>query len=74
MLGSPDLRKGYDERLALLAQAFGLNSATTSEGYTKIPHDIYEKLRKPGTELKTKAGEMRLLRERTTKRINTSDK
>ena len=74
MLGSPDLGKGYDERLALLAQAFGHNSATTSEGYTKIPHDIYEKLRKPGTELKTKAGEMRLLRERTTKRINTSDK
>ncbi len=74
MLGSPDLGKGYDERLALLAKAFGHNSATTSEGYTKIPHDIYEKLRKPGTELKTKAGEMRLLRERTTKRINTSDK
>ena len=58
----------------MLAKAYGHNSSTTSEGYTKIPHDIYEKLRKPGTELKTKAGEMKLLRERTTKRINTSDK
>lgn len=74
ILGSPDLGKNYEERLALLAKAFGHNSATTSEGYTKIPHDIYEKMRKPGTELKTKASEMKLLRERTTKRINTSDK
>lgn len=74
LLGSPDLGKNYEERLALLAKAYGHNSTTTSEGYTKIPHDIYEKLRKPGTELRTKAGEMKLLRERTTKRINASDK
>ena len=74
MLGSPDLGGNYEERLELLSKAFGHNSKTTSEGYTQIPHDIYQKLRKPGTELKTKAGEMKLLRERTTKRINTSDK
>jgi integrase/recombinase XerC len=74
ILTSPDLGKDPFERLVLLAQSWGHNHTTTSEGYTKIPHDIYQKLCQPDSLLKTKAGEMQLLRERTTKRIKTGDK
>lgn len=74
LLTSPDLGADYSERLALLSQMYGHESSTTSEGYTKIPHDIYEKLCKPDSLQKTKAGEMHTLRERTTKRIKTGDK
>ena len=74
LLTSPDLGTDFFERLGMLSVGHGHSSVTTSEGYTQIPHDIYQKLCKPDSLDKTKAGEMHTLRERTTKRIKTGDK
>lgn len=73
ILGSPDLGQSYLDRLVTLTKSYGHNSETTSEGYTLIPFDIFQKLREPNAVVKTKAGEMHTLRERTTKRIRTGD-
>ncbi|MHC8324610.1 tyrosine-type recombinase/integrase [Pseudomonas sp. LB1P83] len=74
LLTSPDLGKDFFERLGMLSIGHGHSHSTTSEGYTQIPHDIYQKLCKPDSLVKTKCGEMHVLRERTTKRIKTGDK
>ncbi|EXF95196.1 integrase [Pseudomonas fluorescens HK44] len=74
LLTSPDLGKDYFERLGMLSIGHGHSHTTTTEGYTQIPHDIYQKLCKPDSLLKTKCGEMHVLRERTTRRIKTGDK
>lgn len=74
LLSSPDLGHDYLDRLVTLAKSWGHNSATTSEGYTMIPHDIFQKLIQPNALEKTKEGEMQKLRERTTKRIRAGDK
>jgi site-specific recombinase XerD len=74
ILSSPDLGPDHLDRLVVLARSWGHNSATTSEGYTLIPHDIFQKLMLPNAIEKTKEGEMQKLRERTTKRIRTGDK
>ena len=74
LLTSPDLGKDYFERLGMLSIGHGHSHSTTSEGYTQIPHDIYQKLCKPDSLIKTKCGEMQVLRERTTKRIKTGDR
>lgn len=74
ILQSPDLGKDYPDRLVTLTKSFGHNQQMTSEGYTLIPHDIYHLLADPNSVQKTKASEMELLRERTTKRIRMGDK
>ena len=74
LLTSPDLGKDYFERLGMLSIGHGHAHSTTSEGYTQIPHDIYQKLCRPDSILKTKCGEMHALRLRTTKRIKTGDR
>src|SRR3989344_495170 len=71
ILNSPDLGNDYVDRLVTLTKSYGHNRETTSEGYTLIPHDLYKKLADPNSVEKTKASEMELLRERTTKRIRT---
>ncbi|MNH45704.1 hypothetical protein D3C79_1082190 [compost metagenome] len=58
----------------MLMKSYGHNREATSEGYTLIPHDMYQKLADPNSLEKTKASEMELLRERTTKRIRSGDK
>lgn len=74
LLKSPDLGKDYFERLGMLSIGHGHSHTTTTEGYTQIPHDIYQRLCKPDSLIKTKCGEMHALRERTTKRIRSGDK
>lgn len=74
ILSSPDIGEDYLDRLVTLAKSWGHNSETTSEGYTLIPHDIFQKLMQPSALEKTKEGEMRKLRDRTTKRIRAADK
>lgn len=74
LLASPDLGSDFYERLQTLSLGYGHASITTTEWYTQIPHDIYQKLCKPDSLDKTKAGEMQTLRERTTKRIRSTDR
>ncbi|MGE4405297.1 MULTISPECIES: tyrosine-type recombinase/integrase [Pseudomonadaceae] len=74
ILQSPDMGDDYLDRLMKLSKSYGHNRETTSEGYTLIPHDIYQLLAAPNSVEKTKAREMQLLRERTSKRIRTGDK
>jgi len=74
ILSSPDLGSDYLDRLVTLSRSWGHNSPTTSEGYTLIPHDIFQKLIQPNAVEKTKEGEMKKLRERTSKRIRAGDK
>lgn len=74
ILNSPDLGKDYLDRLATLSRSYGHRREMTSEGYTLIPLDLYQLLAEPSELIKTKASEMELLRERTTKRIRTGDK
>ncbi|MHC8383964.1 tyrosine-type recombinase/integrase [Pseudomonas sp. LB3P14] len=74
ILKSPDLGKDHVERLVTLMKSYGHSRETTSEGYTLIPQDLYQKFADPNSVEKTKASEMELLRERTTKRIRSGDK
>ncbi len=74
ILCSPDMGKDYIERLVKVTLTLGHNSQATSEGYALIPHDMYEQLADPSSLEKTKASEMQLLRDRTSKRIRTGDK
>ncbi|MBK4998607.1 tyrosine-type recombinase/integrase [Pseudomonas sp. S31] len=74
LLTSPDLGTDYFQRLGMLSIGHGHAYMTTTEGYAQIPHDIYQKLCKPDSLLKTKCGEMQVLRDRTTRRIKTGDK
>lgn len=74
ILNSPDLGKDYLDRLVTLSKSYGHQREMTSEGYTLIPLDLYQLLAEPSELIKTKASEMELLRERTTKRIRTGDK
>ncbi len=74
LLTSPDLGEDYFQRLGMLSIGHGHSYTTTTEGYAQIPHDIYQKLCKPNSLIKTKCGEMHVLRKRTTIRIKTGDK
>lgn len=74
ILQSPDLGAGHLDRLVTLSKSYGHNREATSEGYTLIPHDIYQLLADPNSVEKTKASEMQALRERTSKRIRSGDK
>lgn len=74
ILSSPDLGKDYLDRLVILSKSLGHNQSRTSENYTLIPHDIYQKLSHPESVEKTKASEMQRLRDRTSKRIQSGDK
>lgn len=74
LLTSPDLGEDYFERLGMLSVGHGHSYTTTTEGYAQIPHDIYQKLCTPDSLIKTKCGEMHVLRERTTIRIKTGDR
>lgn len=74
ILHSPDLGKDYLDRMGTLMKSWGHKNPETSEGYTLIPMDIYQMLAEPNSVMRTKASEMELLRNRTTKRIRLGDK
>lgn len=73
LLRSPDIGKDHLDRLVAVQKTLGHSELKTAEIYTQIPHDIYQKLVRPGTETKTKAGEMAELSERTRLRIDAGD-
>jgi len=51
-------------------KTLGHSHLNTSETYTQIPYDLYQKLVRPGTEAKTKAGEMAELSQQTRLKID----
>lgn len=74
ILCSHDMGDDYLERLIKVSLTLGHNHQSTSQGYALIPHDAYKQLADPSSLEKTKASEMQLLRNRTSKRICTGDK
>ncbi|HBP6832631.1 TPA: integrase [Pseudomonas aeruginosa] len=73
MLRSPDIGTDHLDRLVAVQKTFGHSDLSTTEVYTHIPYDLYQKLLRPGTETKTKAGEMEELVKKTRLRIDIGD-
>lgn len=73
LLRTPDIGTSYLDRMVAVQKTLGHSRLKTAEIYTQIPHDIYQKLVRPGTETKTKAGEMAELVDRTRLRIDVGD-
>ncbi|MFC5694840.1 tyrosine-type recombinase/integrase [Pseudomonas sp. GCM10022186] len=70
LLRSPDIGKDHLDRLVAVQKSLGHARLSTSEIYTQIPYDLYQKLLRPGSESKTKAGEMEELVKQTRLRID----
>ena len=73
LLRTPDIGNDYLDRLVTVQKTLGHSELSTSEVYTQIPYDLYQKLVRPGTETKTKAGEMAELSQQTRLRIDAGD-
>lgn len=73
LLRTPDIGTDFLDRMVAVQKTLGHSRLTTSETYTQIPHDLYQKLVRPGTETKTKAGEMAELSQQTRLRIDAGD-
>ena len=73
LLRSPDMGVDHLDRLVAVQKTLGHSKLTTSEIYTQIPYDLYQKFLRPGTEIKTKAGEMEELVKQTRLRIDLGD-
>jgi len=73
LLRTPDIGTDYLDRLVSVQKTLGHSQLKTSETYTQIPFDLYQKLVSPGTETKTKAGEMAELSLQTRLRIDAGD-
>ena len=74
LLRTPDIGNDYLDRLVTVQKTLGHSLLKTSEVYTQIPYDLYQKLVRPGTETKTKAGEMAELSQQTRLKIDAGDK
>lgn len=70
LLRSPDIGKDHLDRLVAVQKTLGHSKLSTSEIYTQIPYDLYQKLLSPGSETKTKAGEMEELVKQTRLKID----
>lgn len=70
LLRSPDIGKDHLDRLVAVQKTLGHSKLSTSEIYTQIPYDLYQRLLSPGTETKTKAGEMEELVNQTRLKID----
>ncbi|EKT4493113.1 tyrosine-type recombinase/integrase [Pseudomonas sp. YQ_6] len=73
LLRTPDIGADYLDRLVAVQKTLGHSQLQTSEIYTQIPYDLYQKLIRPGAEAKTKAGEMLELSQQTRLKINAGD-
>lgn len=73
LLRSPDLGVEHLDRLVAVQKTLGHSKLSTSEVYTQIPYDLYQKFLRPGTEVKTKASEMEELVKQTRLRIDAGD-
>ena len=73
LLRTPDIGSDYLDRLVSVQKTLGHSRLSTSETYTQIPYDLYQKLVRPGTETKTKAGEMAELSQQTRLKIDAGD-
>lgn len=73
LLRTPDIGTDYLDRMVAVQKTLGHSQLKTSETYTQIPFDLYQKLVRPGTEAKTKAGEMAELWQQTRLRIDAGD-
>lgn len=73
LLRTPDIGTDYLDRLVSVQKTLGHSQLKTSETYTQIPFDLYQKLVSPGTETRTKAGEMAELSLQTRLRIDAGD-
>lgn len=73
LLRTPDIGTDYLDRLVSVQKTLGHAQLKTSEVYTQIPFDLYQKLVRPGTETKTKAGEMLELSQQTRLKIDAGD-
>lgn len=73
LLRTPDIGSDYLDRLVTVQKTLGHSHLNTSETYTQIPYDLYQKLVRPGTETKTKAGEMAELSQQTRLKIDAGD-
>ncbi|MFV3329560.1 tyrosine-type recombinase/integrase [Pseudomonas sp. NY15437] len=73
MLRSPDIGTDYLDRLVAVQKTLGHSELGATETYTQIPYDLYQKLLRPGSESKTKAGEMEELVKQTRLRIDLGD-
>lgn len=73
LLRTPDIGTDYLDRLVSVQKTLGHSQLKTSETYTQIPFDLYQKLVSPGTETRTKAGEMAELSLQTRLRIDVGD-
>jgi len=73
LLRTPDIGTDHLDRLVIVQKTLGHSKLKTTETYTQIPHDLYQKLVRPGAETKTKAGEMTVLAQQTRLRIDAGD-
>lgn len=73
ILRSSDLGKDYLDRMVVVQKSLGHSHLSTSEVYTQIPQDIYQKLCRPDSETKTKAGEMEELVQQTRLKFSLGD-
>ncbi|ETU79890.1 hypothetical protein Q095_00343 [Pseudomonas aeruginosa PS50] len=73
LLRTPDIGTDHLDRLVVVQKTLGHSKLSTSEIYTQIPFDLYQKLVRPGTETKTKAGEMAELSQQTRLKIDAGD-
>lgn len=74
LLRTPDIGTDYLDRLVSVQKTLGHAQLKTSEAYTQIPFDLYQKLVRPGAETKTKAGEMSELSHQTRLKIDAGDR
>lgn len=73
LLRTPDIGNDHLDRLVTVQKTLGHSKLSTSEIYTQIPYDLYQKLVRPGAETKTKAGEMAELSQQTRLTIRAGD-